>query len=300
MLKPVTTSYSVNKKLSITHYLTVFCVFFTLFCSDKAQNIISAIGILSFGILHGANDLKILIKKNSTSKPQLKLLYLLLYVVVVFSGVSIFYFFPALGLLTFIVVSCYHFGEQHWESKLNKIRERRLFYFIYGTLIFSILFIFHYEAINEIIFQISNYDLPYVYLKNILIFSTIFMLCLVFKNLQKIKNLWVEFMIIVFLLIIFFQGSLLFGFGFYFIIWHSLPSLKSQIRFLYEGQVINPYVKYLKSGFIYWAFAIIGLVAFYFLGVLPKEQYVSAFFSFLAAITFPHVVVMGLMFKSSD
>ena len=299
-MKPVTTSYSINKKLSITHYLTAFCVFFTLFCPDKAQNIISAIGILSFGILHGANDIKILIKKKSTSKPQLKLLYLLSYVVVVFLGVSIFYFFPALGLITFIAVSCYHFGEQHWESKLNKIRERRLFYFLYGTLIFSNLFIFHYEAINKIIYQISNYDLTYVYLKNIFIFSTIFMLCLVFKNFRKIENLWVEFMIIVFLLIIFSQGSLLFGVGFYFIIWHSLPSLKSQIKFLYDGEVINPYIKYLKSGFIYWVFAIIGLVAFYFLGVLPKEQYVSVFFSFLAAITFPHVVVMGLMFKSSD
>ena len=107
-------------------------------------------------------------------------------------------------------------------------------------------------------------------------------------------------MIIVFLGIIFSQGSLLFGFGFYFIIWHSLPSLKSQIRFLYEGQVTNPFIKYLKSGFIYWMFAIIGLIGFYFLGVLPEEQYISVFFSFLAAITFPHVVVMGLMFKSSD
>ena len=275
-------------------------MFFTLFCPDKAQNIISAIGILSFGILHGANDIKILVKKNSTSKPLLKFLYLISYIVVVFLGVSIFFFFPALGLLTFIVVSCYHFGEQHWQSKLIRIREKRIFFFTYGTLIFSILFIFHYPAINKIIFQISKYDLSYEYLKNIFIFSAIVMLLLVIKNSQRIKNLWIEFVIIVFLGIIFSQGSLLFGFGFYFIIWHSLPSLKSQIRFLYEGQVINPYVKYLKSGFIYWIFAIIGLVGFYFLGVLPKEQYISVFFSFLAAITFPHVVVMGLMFKSSN
>ena len=299
-MKPITTSYSNNNKFSITHYLTLFCVFFTLFCPDKAQNIISAIGILSFGILHGANDIKILVKKNSTSKPLLKFLYLISYIVVVFLGVSIFFFYPALGLMTFIAVSCYHFGEQHWQSKLIRIREKRLFFFTYGTLIFSILFIFHYPAINKIIFQISKYDLSYEYLKNIFIFSTIVMLLLVIKNSQRIKNLWIEFVIIVFLGIIFSQGSLLFGFGFYFIIWHSLPSLKSQIRFLYEGQVINPYVKYLKSGFIYWIFAIIGLVGFYFLGVLPKEQYISVFFSFLAAITFPHVVVMGLMFKSSN
>ena len=275
-------------------------MFFTLFCPDKAQNIISAIGILSFGILHGANDIKILVKKNSTSKPLIKLLYLMSYIFVVFLGVSIFFFFPALGLITFIAVSCYHFGEQHWQSKLIRIREKRLFFFTYGTLIFSILFIFHYPAVNKIIFQISNYDLSYEYLKNIFIFSTIVMLLLVIKNSNRIKNLWIEFVIIVFLGIIFSQGSLLFGFGFYFIIWHSLPSLKSQIRFLYEGQVINPYIKYLKSGFIYWIFAIIGLVGFYFLGVLPKEQYISVFFSFLAAITFPHVVVMGLMFKSSN
>ncbi|MFL2600882.1 MAG: Brp/Blh family beta-carotene 15,15'-dioxygenase, partial [Flavobacteriaceae bacterium] len=154
-MKPITNSFSNNNKFSITHYLTLFCLFFTLFCPDKAQNIISAIGILSFGILHGANDIKILVKKNSTSKPLLKLLYLISYIVVVFLGVSIFFFFPALGLMTFIVVSCYHFGEQHWQSKLIRIREKRLFFFTYGTLIFSILFIFHYPAINKIIFQIS-------------------------------------------------------------------------------------------------------------------------------------------------
>ena len=299
-MKSVTTSHSINNIFSITHLATLFCVFFTLFCTDKAQNIISAVGILSFGILHGANDIKILVKKSSTSSSLSKLLYLISYIAVVLLGISIFYFFPALGLVTFVAVSCYHFGEQHWQSKLNNIKERRLFFFIYGILIFSILFIFHYSAINKIIFEISKYDLPYKYLKNIFIFSTIALLILIIKNFQKIKNLWIEFIIIVFLGIIFCQGTLLFGFGFYFIIWHSLPSLKSQIRFLYEGQVINPYVKYLKSGFIYWIFAIIGLLGFYALGVLPKEQYVSVFFSFLAAITFPHVVVMGIMFKSSS
>ena len=111
-MKAITYSKSVINKFSITHYITVFCVFFALFCPDKAQNMISAIGILSFGILHGANDIKILVKKKSTSKPLLKFFYLISYVTVVLLGVSVFYFFPALGLATFISVSCYHFGEQ--------------------------------------------------------------------------------------------------------------------------------------------------------------------------------------------
>jgi hypothetical protein len=55
---------------------------------------------------------------------------------------------------------------------------------------------------------------------------------------------------------------------------------------------------YFKSAFLYWILALIILVSSYFFGSLPKDQYLSIFFSFLAAITFPHVVVMGLMFHS--
>ena len=42
-----------------------------------------------------------------------------------------------------------------------------------------------------------------------------------------------------------------------------------------------------------------GLFGFYVLQVVPQEQYLSIFFSFLAGITFPHVIVMGLMFNSN-
>jgi hypothetical protein len=52
----------------------------------------------------------------------------------------------------------------------------------------------------------------------------------------------------------------------------------------------------LKTAIVYWILALSGLGLFYF--YLPQEQYLSIFFSFLAAITFPHAVVMGLMFHS--
>jgi hypothetical protein len=46
--------------------------------------------------------------------------------------------------------------------------------------------------------------------------------------------------------------------------------------------------------------ALIGLALFYFYIDVHQEQYLSIFFSFLAAITFPHAVVMNLMFHSKD
>ena len=115
-----------------------------------------------------------------------------------------------------------------------------------------------------------------------------------------VKNLFLEIVLLFFLGIIFNTSTLLFGFGFYFVIWHSLPSLSSQIKFLYQDETYNPYIKYLKQAFFYWILAIAGLFGFYVLQVVPKEQYLSIFFSFLAGITFPHVIVMGLMFNSNN
>jgi Brp/Blh family beta-carotene 15,15'-monooxygenase len=100
------------------------------------------------------------------------------------------------------------------------------------------------------------------------------------------------------LALLFYKGTLLFGFGLYFVLWHSLPSLSSQVNYLYEKKISKSYKEYFKSAFFYWILALVGLIVFYFFGVLPKNQYLSVFFSFLAAITFPHVVVMGLMFES--
>ena len=174
-MKPLTTSQPIINKFSITHYITLFCVFSPYFVQIRSKHYFCN-RYTFFGIPHGANDIKILVKKNSTSKPLLKFFYLISYVTVVLLGVSIFYFLPALGLVTFISVSCYHFGEQHWESKLNNIKERKIFFLTYGALIFSILFIFHYKSINEIIFQISSYDLSYLDLKKFL-FSQRFLCC---------------------------------------------------------------------------------------------------------------------------
>ena len=67
-LKTITCSFTTLNKLHFSHFFTIFCVIFSCFSSDFLQNLISSIGILTFGILHGANDLKILAKKKSFFK----------------------------------------------------------------------------------------------------------------------------------------------------------------------------------------------------------------------------------------
>jgi len=68
--------------------------------------------------------------------------------------------------------------------------------------------------------------------------------------------------------------------------------------YIYEHNIKNPIIQYIRSALVYWILALIGLALFYFYVDVSQEQYLSIFFSFLAAITFPHAVVMGLMFQS--
>jgi Brp/Blh family beta-carotene 15,15'-monooxygenase len=92
-----------------------FCLWLDSLLSNDAEIIVGFILILTFGILHGANDL-LLIKKIDIKKEQMSLQKTLLYyILVVVIGSLLFWVIPWFALLLFVIVSGYHFGEQHWQ-----------------------------------------------------------------------------------------------------------------------------------------------------------------------------------------
>ena len=52
-------------------------------------------------------------------------------------------------------------------------------------------------------------------------------------------------------------------------------------------------MKYFLSSLPYWIMSILGIFGFYFYFHTKPETFLPLFFSFLAAITFPHTIVMG-------
>ena len=108
--KKLTISFTKGKFFSISYQITLFAIIFSFFGSEFYQNFIAGLGILSLGILHGANDLKIIGKSDLKIKSGNSLNYLILYLVIVVLGITVFYFIPGIALLSFIIVSCYHFG----------------------------------------------------------------------------------------------------------------------------------------------------------------------------------------------
>ena len=286
------------KYYEICIIISFVAILFSLFVPPIFQDVLGVFGIFSIGILHGANDLLILSKKAPTSSKNHFKKSFLLYIGVVAFGGLLFFYVSQFALLAFVLVSCFHFGEQHWESSLANKSYRGVFYFCYGGLVFFLLFCLKYDEVAAVIHQITSLQLSFNFFQIGLLFfgSTFYTFIILIKELRK--RIFFETLLLVLLSILFYYSSLLFGFAFYFVVWHSFPSLRSQLRFLYNDTGTSSFLKYLKASAIYWVMALFGMGIGYFFIDFNADYFLPLFFSFLAAITFPHVVVMLIMFRS--
>ena len=261
----------------------------------KYQNLLGGLLILSLGILHGANDIQIITKKNIHINKGITTLY---YLGIVLIGGLAFFFFPTLALLCFVLFSAYHFGEQHWEFRLKKSYLSLLFYFVYGACIFSVLFFFHRAEVQQVVEAITSYRLPSDWFYWALTGSTTLFIILLIGLSENRKYFLFECLLLLAFALFFSYTSLILAFGFYFVVWHSFPSLKSQFEFLYRStNKVQQILSYIEESIIYWVAAIMGLAGVYLWIDFSADYFLPLFFTFLAAITFPHVLVMHWMFR---
>jgi hypothetical protein len=77
--------------------------------------------------------------------------------------------------------------------------------------------------------------------------------------------------------------------------------LKDQIEYIYGDVNKASIKKYLKKSFWYWLASVVGLGVFFWF-FKDTQMFEAVLFSFIAAITFPHVIVIAKMFvkKAKD
>ncbi len=257
--------------------------------------------IFTFGMIHGSNDILIInqIKKHS-DRGLFKVL--LTYLMVVSSAVLVFYFTPILALVLFISFSSYHFGEQHWEELLSKLNKslRIIFFFNYGLFILYLIFFFNLSSVIDIVYEITGIKLYTIFCNEIILgLSLMLFAILIYAYYTRILNLgsiFKELFSVVILAVIFNSSSLIWGFSIYFILWHSIPSLLDQVSFIYGDLKKENVLKYVKNAFPYWLISIIGMMLL-FLMFKHEKHFYTLFFAFIAAVTFPHAIVMLSMFS---
>lgn len=282
---------------NFTIVISFFCIWLTGYFSQQIQVASAFLLIITFGILHGSNDIVLLNKINQTTVSSSIYKVLIWYILVVLATVLLFYYISGLALLLFIIISSFHFGEQHWHRKLITTQPvfNNIYIFSYGFFILLLLFSLQPNDVIKVIFEISNITISknFIYALFAVVTALLFLMSLYLGVLHKkyLKIYVIELFYILVFTIIFKMTTLIWGFAIYFIFWHSIPSLIDQVQFLYGTCTANNFILYYKSAFWYWIVSIIGIALLY-LTLGKKELFEGLFFSFLAAITFPHVMVI--------
>ena len=288
------------KKISV--FTSFFGLWLTSYLSEVNQEILGFTLIFTFGILHGANDL-VLISQLKSGKKSKFIKILLSYVTIVLISALLFTKIPMVALVLFILVSSYHFGEQHWQVILRDgtILLIKLFQFNFGLLLLMLLFSFNKQAVIQIVNKITHiivteYEINVALLITIGVFLVNSILLMKTSTSFK-KNAIEQLFYLLLLCIIFKVSGLIWGFTIYFIFWHSIPSLNDQIKFLYGNYSFSNFKKYFKSAFIYWIISLLGISVLF---LISKDWVIfdALFFSFLAAITFPHAIVIVKMYEN--
>ena len=292
-----------EKIYNISIVLSFLGLWLTSIIPGDFEILIGFILIFSFGILHGSNDILLIdtISNQKTKFPFLKVIAI--YLVTVLTAVILFYVLPTLALILFILFSAFHFGEQHWENKMLDTNTViiRAYYFFYGLFILMLLFMFNQEEVLEVVKSITGNNISNQIIIIIFIITSIVLILLsiimIFKS-DIFKSLIIKelFYLLVFA-IVFKVSTLIWGFTIYFIFWHSIPSLFEQVNFIYGDFKKKNVIMYLKKALPYWIISLIGITVVFF---IFKEQklFYAILFSFIAAVTFPHSLVISKMFQN--
>jgi len=288
----------IQKNKSIKIAITLICTVLGVFMPNTFLWVLAAINVLTIGIIHGANDLFILsIASKTVKKHQFSYLFLS-YVFFVLVMVLALQSVPQWAILLFVLVSAYHFGEQQWHtSQIVNAPKIYLFYAVYGVFLFALLFYTHIDQTIAVINELTAITLKVQLFQLLLIISSVLSIFLIFLNFIQLKSqLLFQFFALLAIALLFTQTSLLWSFSVYFVLWHSLPSLKAQALELFPDKP-KPITSYLKLALPYWILAMIGFTLALLYYKDNSDTLLAVFFSFLAAITIPHVFVIFRMYQ---
>ncbi len=282
--------------------VTTFFIILSCLFSVNYQDMVGFSLILSVGLIHGANDL-LIIKRNTSSDTNFtQFKSFIKYFGIVLAGLVFFYFFPSFALISFILVSIYHFGEQHIEAipldKNLKNSRRYISIISHGILLFTIIFMNNTKVVVDVFSSFNIVFLNYNFLIIILIITSILYasILIIKKDLQPF--LISEILFFGFFYFLSITSSLILCFSVYFIFFHSILSIKDQVKYIYGSNNSKSLKRYIKNSLPYFILALIFLILFYIYTDIDNNNLLPIIFTFLAAITFPHVLVIEKMYRT--
>lgn len=266
-------------------------------------------GILVLGVPHGAADMMVASSnKKHESRRFSMLIFLSIYLFRLFLFAAILWFFPITGNLLFILFAAYHFGETDLHQFKTETLIGKLFVISYGLLILGFILLLHFEELMPL-FNLfpsgrsaaGTIEFIFYYRKVILMALLIFFIAVSFIYFSRHEtgtyNTGIFIVHLGLILLILYALPMMLGFTFYFIVWHSLLSIRNIVGFLRQHTSYS-YKQIISRMFILSVLAMGGIALFGAGGFMFLNHQTMLVYVFLglAVLTAPHLQVMHEMY----
>lgn len=298
-------------RISVFIYIASIILFVQVLALDNTLltqiiHLLCIIGILTFGVSHGAID-DILYKKNnnSISKANFVLKYLIAFV-------SYFIFsilFPNIAVILFLMLSGFHFGQAQFapykfrSNKINLVMNGS-----WGAMILLLLFHFNKDILIE---STSNFTAIPASLTWMFLNSTILLIVcsIIFSSILLIKFLKKELKLEAILFELFLIGVIaasftvldpFIAFSLFFVIIHSIEALTHELNYFKTSLGITKLRNFIASLIPFTVISLVGigllLTLMSFLGYYNYIPLVSLIL--IASITAPHSFIMNKFYTT--
>ena len=279
--------------------------------SQDTQILIFSLGIILIGIPHGAVDHLIHSSPNNNS-PRKNLRSFTRHVLKLIMVYGVVWLIsPAAGLLIFLLLSYYHFGQTELsELKLSKyVLVNRSIYCSWGLVIVNSLLYFKaaesYGLIESLISHVGVSEKAFTAFcmgTTISAYLYFTLATLIYLTRKDIRLFFIKQLNIGVLILLFASTNLLVSFTIFFSLWHSLKSIKLEINNL-QIQGISLTIKdFFKQAIPLSIISYLGILVLLVLNnyLGSSVPTLTVFFIVLSTITLPHVFTIDQLLSRKN
>lgn len=290
--------------------VSIICIIAALIAPDftnSAAPWMVLVSVFLIGIPHGAID-HIMAAELYGLNQSLKdhLLFYGSYLFIMFLVAALWYIFPAGGMILFLAISIYHFGQADMEDFMIRKPFNWFWHLSRGTFIIGLIIFSNPEVTYPIIAEAVRIDLTAFYsampdaANSIIILITVYIASIIagisLKRIDRAANLFLDSALIALLIMI--TGPLI-GFAVYFALWHSAGHVREMREFFSSrDKSLSLGNFYLKSA----PFTIVSILGLALLAGINNalgldEQFLTLMFILISVLTLPHMVIVHRMYE---
>lgn len=278
---------------------------------DAASIWVLIASVFIIGIPHGAIDHIIaaeLYELNQTLKGHLLFYSSYLLIMIVVGALWIFY--PVAGMIFFLVISIYHFGQADMEDFLKpKEFGNRIFHINRGGMIIGLIvfsdpgttypIMADAMRISRDSFSTFMPDANTALLVVLSVYILVSLFAIGFRRITNLQSYLTDSAMLAACLIL--TGPLV-GFAIYFAFWHSAGHINEMRQFFAsKGKTLTVKKFYLKSlPFTVVSIAGLALLVFVNSQLNMENQFLSLMFILISVLTLPHMLIVEKMYDEKE